>query len=199
MRAMLRIVGVLLGLSLGLLGAVSAQGASLVVSPPTVQPGGSVTISGDVLVPPDNHVPGELAQGPGQVTLFSTAFPGGTNTVPGGVSVPVGTDGHFSTQMPIRSDAPPGSHTVTGRFAGANIGASAQFTVAGAAAGSPATATPAAPTTGQPATAQPTPTATPQAAGVQLPGWWPAALAALLVLVLSPWVGIVLLWRKRLR
>jgi hypothetical protein len=203
MRAPLRIIGVLLGLSLGLLAAVPAQAASIVVSPQSAQPGGTVTVSGNVLVPPNNGVPGELSGGPAQLTVFSTAFPGGTNTVPGSWNIIVGQDARFSGQVPIRSDAPPGDYTVTGRFAGANIGASGRFTVAGAAPRSPVAASPGAPATAQPASpaptqqpASPSPSSSTSTSALQLPSWWPAALAGLLILVLAPWVGIALLWRR---
>jgi hypothetical protein len=90
----------------------------------------------------------------------------------------------------------PGDYTVTGRFAGSNIGVGAHFSVVGAVA-TPPSAQPTAPQS----SARPTAPATTQpgsSGAAQTPSWWPAALAGLLVLVLLPWAGIALLWRRRL-
>lgn len=189
----LRIIGLLLGLSLAIFFAVPAQASNIGVTrldraPGPVQAGSTILVQGNVLVPPDNHLPPEIANGNSTITLVSNAFPGGSATlnVWGPVSMAPGT---FSGEVAIRSDLRSGDYTVTGSFAGASVG-TAHFTVIGAAVqpqptarpGAPASTPPNLPGTGQPA---------------QLPSWWPAALTALLVLVLAPWVGIGLLWRKR--
>lgn len=196
MRSLVRIIGVLMGLGLALFMVLPAQAAAIVVTPETVRPGGTVTISGNVLVPPDNHVPGGLAHGD-QVTLISNAFPGGQWGPAGSVNVDVVAEGDqsmlppgaFIGQATIRSDAAPGDYTVSGRFGGGNIGVLGHFTVVAATPTQPS-AQPGLPGTGQPAAP-----AAAQMTTVQLPAWWPAALAGLLVLVLSPWVGIALLRR----
>lgn len=162
--------------------------ATVVVTPATVHAGSTIVIQGNVLVPPDNHLPPELANGNGSIALFSDGIPRGWAYVdvwgPGG-SGPLGT---FRTEIAVPSDLPSGDYVVMGFFAstGRNIG-TAHFTVTGAGVKPqptvPATTHPNLPDTGQ---------------TVQLPSWWPAALAGVLVLLLAPWVGIALLWRRRL-
>lgn len=147
MRRFVRIFAILLGLSLGLFSVVSAQAASIVVTPNAAAPGQVVTISGNVLGP--NGEPTGIPPG-SSVRLFSKAFPGG-NAVPGEVDIPVLGEGSifpgaFRGQARIRSDAPPGAYIVTGRFAGGNLGVQATITVtsqrASAAPGLPATGHP---------------------------------------------------------
>lgn len=198
MRAsLLRIFGVLLGLSLGLLFAVPAHAAGIGVTTGTVHAGSTIIVEGNVLVPPDNHLPPGVAGGGATVTLLSKAFPGGTASAPGTVNLTVMGDvsiapGRFRGEVAIRGDAPSGDYTVTGIFAGTDIG-TAHFTVVGTAVTPQPTAQPTAPATAQPGTGRAESSGT-----AQLPSWWPGALAGVLVLLLLPWVGIVLLWRRRL-
>jgi hypothetical protein len=110
-----------------------AQAASITVSPTTAAAGSSVTISGDVLA---NGQPG--CQVPGTATLISDAFAGPEEFagVPA-VEAPVDAAGSFSTTVRLSNSATPGSHQVTARCGGGNLGVAAAITVTALAASGP--------------------------------------------------------------
>jgi hypothetical protein len=114
----------------------TAHAASINVSPSTATAGSTVTVSGDVLA---NGQPG--CQAPGPVTLISDAFagPGEFAGVPA-VSAPVDAAGSFSTTVHLSSSATSGSHQVTGRCGGANLGVTATITITALAPSGPSVA-----------------------------------------------------------
>ena len=108
------------------LGASAAVAATIVVDPATVDPGGQVTVSGDVLA---NGTPGCAV--PGDVTLVSDAFAGlGEFAGVGATTAPADASGNFTTTVTLSPDVAPGTYTVTGRCGGGNLGVSASLTVA---------------------------------------------------------------------
>jgi hypothetical protein len=107
--------------------AVPASAASINVSPSTSTPGGTVTVSGDVLV---NGQPG--CQVPGTVTLISNAFAGlGEFAGEGAVFATADATGHYSKTVTLSSSVAPGTYTITGRCGGGNLGVQATLTVSG--------------------------------------------------------------------
>lgn len=187
MRQLLRILGILLGLSLGLLAVVSAQAAAINVSPNGAHPGDTITVSGNVLLP--NGQAPDLPSG-ASVTLTSAAFVGRSVSIP--VQGPQSMyPGAFTGKVRIRPDAgAPVTYPINGTFAGRKLEVQGSITLEPAAAApapaptapqpqAPATAQPAAPT--PPATAQPTAPGLPNtgaqpADSVPWPGWLPPTL-----------------------
>jgi hypothetical protein len=111
-----------------------ASAASINVSPSNVAPGGTFTLSGDVLA---GGTPG--CQVPGTVTLISNAFLGlGEFAGTPAVDVPVDATGHFSIGLKLDVSAPAGTHTITGRCGGGNLGVEGSITVTSLAATGPA-------------------------------------------------------------
>jgi len=108
------------------LGAGSAVAATIDVNPSTVDAGGQVTVSGDVLA---NGTPGCTV--PGDVTLISPAFVGlGEFAGTGATTATADASGNFTTTVTLSPDVTPGSYTVTGRCGGGDLGVSASLTVA---------------------------------------------------------------------
>ena len=92
-----------------------AVAASLDVSPASVAPGGSVTVSGSVA--------GGCATGD-QVTLISKAFgPGHEFAGQPAVITTATASGSFSVTTQIPTTRAPGTYTVSGRCGGGNFGA----------------------------------------------------------------------------
>jgi hypothetical protein len=111
-----------------------ASATSINVSPSNVAPGGTFTLSGDVLA---GGTPG--CEVPGTVTLISNAFLGlGEFAGTPAVDVPVDATGHFSIGLKLDVSAPAGTHTITGRCGGGNLGVEASITVTSLAATGPA-------------------------------------------------------------
>jgi hypothetical protein len=107
--------------------ATPASANSITVTPSSVSAGGTVTLSGDILV---NGKPGCGA--PGTVTLLSPAFVGlGEFAGEGAVDLPVDATGHFSAQVTLHTSVAVGTHMITGRCGGGNMGVSATLTVTG--------------------------------------------------------------------
>jgi hypothetical protein len=103
-----------------------ASAASINVSPSTVATGGTFQLSGDVLAP--GGQPG--CEVPGTVTLISDAFLGlGEFAGKPAVDVPVDATGHFSIGLKLDVSAPTGTHTITGRCGGGNLGVEGSITV----------------------------------------------------------------------
>jgi len=102
-----------------------ASAASINVTPSTTTPGGTVTISGDVLVN------GKAGCGlPGTVTLISNAFRGlGEFAGEGAVFATADATGHYTKSVTLSSTVAPGTYTITGRCGGGNLGVQATLTV----------------------------------------------------------------------
>jgi hypothetical protein len=107
--------------------ALPASAATITVSPTSVTPGATVTVSGDVLAN------GTRACAAGNdVTLVSNAFAGlGEFAGQGAVTAPVDTTGHFSKSVTLTSSVPAGTYPISGRCGGANLGVQATLTVGG--------------------------------------------------------------------
>jgi hypothetical protein len=117
---------VVVALAVLALGAASAVAATIDVSPATVDTGGQVTVSGDVLA---NGTPGCTV--PGDVTLISPAFAGlGEFASIGATTATADASGNFTTTVTLSPDVVPGTYTVTGRCGGGDLGVSASLTVA---------------------------------------------------------------------
>jgi LPXTG-motif cell wall-anchored protein len=127
---MTRSVRHLTTLAVGLLAALSvssptAQAASIVVSPTTVAPGGTVRLSGDTLV---GGTPGCGA--PSHVLLVSEAFVGlGEFAGTGAVDLPVDATGHFDSTVTLSPTVAEGTYLIGGRCGGSNIGVSATLEI----------------------------------------------------------------------
>jgi len=107
-------------------GGASAVAATIDVNPPTVDTGGQVIVSGDVLA---DGTPGCTV--PGDVTLISDAFVGlGEFAGTGATTATADASGSFTTTVTLSPDVAPGTYTVTGRCGGGNLGVSASLTVA---------------------------------------------------------------------
>jgi len=107
--------------------ALPASAASIAVSPTSVTPGASVTVSGDVLV----NGTRTCAAG-NDVTLLSNALVGlGEFAGQGAVTVPVDATGHFTKSVTLTSSVPAGTYPITGRCGGGNLGVQATLTVGG--------------------------------------------------------------------
>jgi hypothetical protein len=109
--------------------STSAAAAAINVSPSTVETGGQVTISGDVLA---NGQPGCTV--PGAVTLISPAFTGleefaGT----GATTAQADAAGNFSTTVTLSASVGPGTYDISGRCGGGNLGVTGTLTVVPAA------------------------------------------------------------------
>lgn len=107
--------------------ALPAAAASINVSPSSTTPGGTVTVSGDVLVN------GQAGCGlPGTVTLISNAFAGlGEFAGEGAITASADASGHYSATVNLGSSVAPGTYTITGRCGGGNLGVEATLTVSG--------------------------------------------------------------------
>ena len=106
--------------------AAPASAASIHVSPSNVAPGGTFQLSGDVLAP--DGTPG--CDVPGTVTVISDVFVGlGEFAGTGAVEVPVDATGHYSIGLKLDVSAPIGTHTITARCGGGNLGVEASITV----------------------------------------------------------------------
>ena len=117
-----------IAMSIGCLWVVPAGAASIVATPNTVTIGGTLTLSGDVLVN------GTLAgcPPPDTVILISGAFPGNDyGPGQGAVRIPVDSTGHFTGTVVVNPSAGPGTYTIGGRCGGGNIGVDARVTVTG--------------------------------------------------------------------
>lgn len=205
MRQLLRVFGILVGLSLGLLGVVSAQAAAINVSPNGAHPGDTITVSGNVLLP-NGQVPNPPSGA--SVTLTSAAFVGGSVSIP--VQGPQSMfPGAFTGQVRIRPDAgAPVTYPINGTFAGRKLEVQGSVTlVPAAAAPTPAPTAPQAPATAQPAAPAPPATAQPAAPGLPStgaqpvdsmpwPGWLPPAL---IVLGSAGFLGVLTGWLARRR
>jgi hypothetical protein len=107
--------------------AAPAAAASINVSPSSTTPGGTVTVSGDVLV---NGTAG--CGVPGTVTLISNAFRGlGEFAGEGAVFATADASGHFTKTVTLASNVAPGTYTITGRCGGGNLGVAATLTISG--------------------------------------------------------------------
>ncbi len=107
------------------LGAGAAVAATINVTPATVETGGQVTISGDVL---NDGTPGCTV--PGDVTLISPAFTGlGEFAGTGATTATADSSGNFTTTVTLSPSVGPGSYEVSGRCGGGNLGVSATLTV----------------------------------------------------------------------
>jgi type 1 fimbria pilin len=133
-RRLLRLVASGLA-ALGFLVVLSApaSAASIAAQPSSVAVGGTVTMSGDVLV---NGQPGCQVQG--TVTLISPAFEGlGEFAGAGAVNLPVDGSSHFSAPVHLSVSVPPGTYDISGRCGGGNLGVTATLTITGTATPSP--------------------------------------------------------------
>jgi hypothetical protein len=105
--------------------ALPAAAVALDVAPSSVAVGGTVTVSGNVLV---NGTPS--CQGP--VTVISHAFDGlGEFAGVGAVFIPVDSAGHFGQTVALKASVAPGSYQVTARCGGGNLGLVRTITVGG--------------------------------------------------------------------
>ncbi len=115
--------------------AAPASAASIHVTPSNVAPGGTFQLSGDVLAP--DGTPG--CEVPGTVTVISDAFRGlGEFAGTGAVEVPVDATGHYSIGLKLDVSAPAGTHTITARCGGGNLGVESSITVTNLASTGPA-------------------------------------------------------------
>lgn len=109
--------------------AAPASAATINVTPTSVSAGNQVTISGDVLA---NGTPGCTV--PGEVTLISPAFAGlGEFAGTPATTAQVDAAGNFTTTVTISSGVAQGTHEITGRCGGGNLGVTATLTVSAAA------------------------------------------------------------------
>ena len=125
MRMKAGVVATILGVVVGLVPTLTAEAASIAVTPTSVPVGGTVTLTGDVLGP--NGQPG--CQVPGTVTLISGAFAGQGSFQNQDVETTAGADGKYRVQAKILSGVAPGTYTITARCGGANLGVQATLTV----------------------------------------------------------------------
>ena len=125
MRLKVCIAAAVFGSVIGLHSVVSAEAASINVTPKSVPVGGKVTLSGDVLGP--NGQP--ACQVPGQVTLISGAFAGQGTFQHQDVETTAGADGKYSVVAQILSGVAPGTYSVTSRCGGGNLGVQATLVV----------------------------------------------------------------------
>jgi LPXTG-motif cell wall-anchored protein len=115
----------------------TAQAASIIVSPTTVAPGGTVRLSGDILAP--DGTPGCLL--PATVTLISDAFVGlGEFAGVGAVRLPVDATAHFDATVTLSPTVAEGTYRIGGRCGGGNIGVSATLEIKNLPATGPAMA-----------------------------------------------------------
>jgi len=113
-----------------------ASAASIVVTPGSTTPGGTVNVTGDVLA---GGTPACTV--PGSATLISNAFVGlGEFAGVGAAMVPVDATGHFSAALKLSSSVAPGTYQVTGRCGGGNLGVTATLTITGLAPTGPSLA-----------------------------------------------------------
>jgi hypothetical protein len=98
--------------------ASAGQQSSVTVSPSTVEPGDTVTISGNV-----SPSPGECEQV--QITSMADLFP------PDGFGpqVPLDANGNFETTYTVPADTPAGTYGIGLRCGGGNVGVSASLQV----------------------------------------------------------------------
>ena len=107
--------------------ALPAAAVALDATPSSVAVGGTVTISGDVLV---NGTPS--CQLPGPVTVISHVFDGlGEFAGVGAVFVNVDSTGHYSQAVTLKTSVPAGTYQVTARCGGGNLGILRTITVSG--------------------------------------------------------------------
>ena len=115
-----------LGAAVASLWSAPAGAVSLVVSPSTVPTGGTVTLSGDVLL---NGKPG---CGPATIILISGAFPGDDyGPGLGAVYIPVDATGHFRGTAVVRPSQGPGTYDIGARCEGGTVGTLGRVTVTG--------------------------------------------------------------------
>lgn len=125
MRIRAGVVAIILGVIVGFVPTLTAEAASIAVTPTSVPVGGTVTLTGDVLGP--NGQPG--CQVPGTVTLISGAFAGQGSFQNQDVETTAGADARYRAQAKILSGVAPGTYMITARCGGANLGVQATLTV----------------------------------------------------------------------
>ena len=105
--------------------ASPASAATISVSPASVDAGGQVTVSGDVLA---NGQPGCTV--PGEVTLISDAFVGlGEFAGVGATTAQADAAGNFTTTVTLSSSVAAGTYDISARCGGGNLGVTATLTV----------------------------------------------------------------------